>query len=243
VLVHGSLRDHRVFDPLVAELRATTRTFALDRRGFGGSGDAPGYAIERDFDDVAVVVDAVATRSGGPVALFGHSYGAGCAMGAAGRTPHVHRLVLYEPGLGIPYPAGWIDAHDALLAAGRAGAVVEAVLRDILELPGPAIDARRADADGWATLLRAASTVLREARVEDGWAYRPGMFDAVDARALFLLGSETPAVLRDCTTAAVAALPGARTRVLEGHAHLAIHDNPALVAGVIRAWTATAAPA
>jgi pimeloyl-ACP methyl ester carboxylesterase len=63
VLVHGSLCDHTRFDPLVAELRGGATTFAMDRRGFGASGDAAGYSIEREFEDVAAVVDAVAARA------------------------------------------------------------------------------------------------------------------------------------------------------------------------------------
>src|SRR5688572_1735943 len=76
VLVHGSVSDHTTLTPFVAELATDMATFSMDRRGFGASGDTPGYAIERDFEDVAGVVDAVAARTGGPVALFGHSYGA-----------------------------------------------------------------------------------------------------------------------------------------------------------------------
>jgi alpha-beta hydrolase superfamily lysophospholipase len=36
-----------------------------------------------DGTPLAAVVEAVAARTGGPVALWGHSYGAGCAMGGA----------------------------------------------------------------------------------------------------------------------------------------------------------------
>jgi pimeloyl-ACP methyl ester carboxylesterase len=74
VLAHGSMGDHTAFDPLVAELRDTMTTLAMDRRGFGASGDAAGYALEREFDDVAAVVEAVAARTGGPVALEGHAH-------------------------------------------------------------------------------------------------------------------------------------------------------------------------
>ena len=44
-------------------------------------------------------------RAGGAL----RSYGAGCAMGGAALTDAVARLVLYEPGLGIPYPPGSIE--------------------------------------------------------------------------------------------------------------------------------------
>ena len=47
MLVHGSMYDHTAFDPVVAELRDAMTTFAMDRRGFGVSGDAAGYGLER----------------------------------------------------------------------------------------------------------------------------------------------------------------------------------------------------
>src|SRR5262245_32434252 len=97
VLVHGSIADHTTFAPFVEALRTGLSTFCPDRRGFGASGDAEGYSIERDFEDVAAVVDAVAARTGRPVALWGHSYGANCAMGAAALCGRVAHLVLYEP--------------------------------------------------------------------------------------------------------------------------------------------------
>lgn len=63
VLVHGSMADHTAFDPFVEALRNHSATFPMDRRGFGASGDGPVYAIERDFEDVSAVVDAVAART------------------------------------------------------------------------------------------------------------------------------------------------------------------------------------
>ena len=46
---------------------------------------------------MAAVVDAVAARTGRPVALWGHSYGCNPAMGGAALTTNVYRLILYEP--------------------------------------------------------------------------------------------------------------------------------------------------
>ncbi len=127
-MVHGSIADHTTFDPFVEVLRTDLTTFSMDRRGFGASGDAPGYAIERDFEDVAAVVDAVAARTGGPVALWGHSYGANCAMGGAALTSNVHHLVLYEPSLGLTYPPGSIESIEDAVAAGDMDAAIVAVL-------------------------------------------------------------------------------------------------------------------
>jgi pimeloyl-ACP methyl ester carboxylesterase len=232
VLVHGSMCDHTAFDPLVAELRDTMTTFAMDRRGFGASGDTAGYAIEREFEDVAAVVAEVAARTGGPVALWGHSYGAGCAMGGAALTGDVHHLVLYEPGLGIPYPPGAIEEVEAAVAEGDMERAVVLVLAGIVGVTDEELAALRSG-PRWPTLLACAPTVPRECRAEDGWVYRPGAFDAVAAPTLLLAGSESPSVLREATDLAAAAIPDARVRVLDGHAHLAIRTDPAMVAVVI----------
>ena len=140
VLVHGSLQDHTISAALVAELRAGLTVFALDRRGFGASGDGADYAIEREFEDVAAVVDAVAERVGGPVAVWGHSYGASVAMGAAALTGNVSHLVLYEPSLGLAYPEGWIDTLEKTLGEGDDEAAIVLVLRDVLEFTDDQID-------------------------------------------------------------------------------------------------------
>lgn len=166
VLVHGSMCDHTAFDPLVAELRGDMATYAMDRRGFGASGDATGYAVEREFEDVAAVVRAEAARTGGPAALWGHSYGAGCAMGGAALTGDVDRLVLYEPGLGIPYPAGSIEEVEAALAADDMETAVRLVLVGIVGVTEAELDALRSG-PRWPTMLASVPTVPRECRVED----------------------------------------------------------------------------
>ncbi|HKQ02900.1 MAG TPA: alpha/beta hydrolase, partial [Actinomycetes bacterium] len=77
-------------------------------------------------------------------------------------------------------------------------------------------------------------TVPRECRAEHGWVYRPRRLDGISAPTLLLTGSQSPAMLREATDRAAAAIPGARTRVLDGHGHLAAHTDPAMVAAVIR---------
>src|SRR5918999_1087397 len=79
VFVHGMAVDHRKFDLTVAPwLQRHFSVWAIDRRGRGASGDSGSYAVEREFEDVAAVVDAI----GGPVDVFGMSFGATVALGA-----------------------------------------------------------------------------------------------------------------------------------------------------------------
>lgn len=233
VLVHGSIADHTTFDPFVEVLRDNLTTFAMDRRGFGASGDGDVYAIERDFEDVAAVVDTVAARTGGPVTLWGHSYGANCAMGAAARTGNVRHLVLYEPSLGLAYPPGSIDTIEAAVASGDREEAVVVVLRDILEMTEAELDALRSS-PLWPVRLATAHTVPRECRVEDGWEYGPGQFDAITAPTLLLSGSDSVTEVTKATHQAAAAIPNAQIRVLDGHGHFAHKTDPAMVDALIR---------
>ena len=233
VMVHGSIADHTTFDPFVEVLRDNLTTFSMDRRGFGASGDGDVYAIERDFEDVATVVDTVAARTGGPVDLWGHSYGANCAMGAAARTGNVYHLVLYEPSLGLAYPPGSIDAIEAAVARGDREEAIVAVLRDILEMTEDEVDVLRSS-PLWPIRLAAAHTVPRECRVEDGWVYAPGQFDGITAPTLLLAGSDSVTDVTKATHQAAAAIPNAQIRVLDGHGHFAHQTDPAMVDALIR---------
>src|SRR3954471_9721725 len=92
VLVHGATADHTTWRTSGPLLAARHPLHAIDRRGRGASGDgAPGsaYDIEREFDDLCAVVDAVADAASERVDVVGHSYGGRIGLGAALRTPNV----------------------------------------------------------------------------------------------------------------------------------------------------------
>ena len=62
--------------------RRRYRVHAIDRRGRGDSGDGDGpYTIEREFEDLAAVADALADETGEPVNVVGHSYGGRTGLG------------------------------------------------------------------------------------------------------------------------------------------------------------------
>jgi pimeloyl-ACP methyl ester carboxylesterase len=235
VLVHGSMCDHTTFDALVEALGGDFATFALDRRGFGASADGGGYSADREFDDVATVVDAVAARAGGPVTLFGHSWGASCALGAAARSTQVGRLLLYEPSLGLRYPPGAIDRVESLVEAGDHQGAVVAVLTEIAGMADEDVAALRSS-PVWPARVATGPTIAREARIEDGWALEAGPFAGLSAPTLVLTGSESPPELTDLAHRTADAIPGSRVHVLDGHDHFAYRFHPEVVAAVIRAF-------
>lgn len=110
VLVHGTTADRTRWKPVLPAFEERFTVFAVDRRGRGASGDAANYAIEREYEDIAAVVNAI----GAPVNLLGHSYGARCALGGALLARNIRSLVLYEPALTgpKPYPPGFVSGFS-----------------------------------------------------------------------------------------------------------------------------------
>lgn len=229
VLVHGTADDHTLWAPLLTPLGERFTVYALDRRGRGGSGatNAATYAIEREFEDVAAVVEAI----GGPVHLLGHSYGALCALEAALRTDVLGKLVLYEPPIPIPpgsaiSPPGTLEKMESLLEAGNREGVLLTFARDLAQLPEEEIIALRSMPD-WQASVDAAPTIVHEVRAVDGYVFDPARFGSLTTPTLLLLGGESPPFLKAATEAVAAALPQCRLAVLPGQGHRAMETDPA----------------
>src|SRR5215207_903367 len=140
VLVHGAPADHSRWTPVLPALEERFTVCAVDRRGRGGSSDSGDYAIEREFEDVAAVVDSL----GEPAFLLGHTFGALCALEAALLTQNVRKLVLYEPGIEMAgqelYSPSDIERLEALLGAGDRERVVATFMRDVAGLPPETVE-------------------------------------------------------------------------------------------------------
>lgn len=225
VLVHGTSADHTRWQPILPRLEERFTVHAIDRRGRGASGDAPGYAIEREFEDVAAVVDAI----GEPAYLLGHSYGAVCSLEAALRTPNVRRLVLYEPPLatgGSLYPPGVIDRLKAMVARADPDGVVTTFFREVVGTPPAELSMLRS-LPSWAARVAAAHTIPRELCMDDR-VFEPARFASLRTPTLVLLGGDSPPFFGKAAAAVHAALPASRIVVLPGQKHVAMNTAPEL---------------
>jgi pimeloyl-ACP methyl ester carboxylesterase len=227
VLVHGTTADHTRWAPVLPALRERFTVYACDRRGRGASGDgSPPYEMDREFDDVAAVVDGI----GGPVDLLGHSYGALCSLEAAVLAKNLHRLVLYEPPIpaGMPFtPPGVIDRLQALLDAGDREGVVTTFMREVPRVPPEQLDRMRL-LPAWQARLGAAGTIPRELRALDDYIFAPEKFQDVKVPVLLLLGGDSPPSFGAALERVQAAVPSARLVVLPGQQHVAIDTAPDL---------------
>ena len=231
VLVHGTGASHVRWLALFPRLSQEFTVFAMDRRGRGLSGDRAPFFIEREFDDVASLVDSI----GEPVNLLGHGYGAVCALEAALLTNQVKRLVLYEPPVprGLPNrPHGLEERMRERLAAGDPEGVLVTYLREVLRMPEQEITALRSS-PAWEPRLATVLTLPREVRVEDSYRFLPERFEGFVTPTLILAGGASAPFLQEAVGSAGAALPNARVESILGYQHLAIDRAPDLFADAV----------
>lgn len=237
VIAHGTTSDHTSWSRVASLLGDGCTVFAVDRRGRGASGDADDYSLEREYEDLAAVIDAAAARWGGPVDVLGHSYGGNIAFGAALRTPHIRRLVLYE-GWPVPdvadrtYDAAVLARLDDLLARGLRAEALEAFYREVVHLTDPELDLVR-ESPAWPARVATAPTVPREIRAFGDQAFDPLWAARIRVPVLLLVGSESPDDIQADPEVVAAALPDARIEVLQGEAHIAQVTAPEVVARVV----------
>jgi pimeloyl-ACP methyl ester carboxylesterase len=218
VLVHGATADHSRWAPVLPALEERFTVLAIDRRGRGRSGDADRYAVEREYEDVAAVVE----WAGEVVDVLGHSHGGVCALEAALLTDKVRRLVLYEPPMGfLTSPPHLAERLEALLAAGRRDELLALFLREVAGLPPDQIGLMRS-LPAWEARLAAAHTIPREELATREYVFEPGRFGKLQVPTLVLQGGDSPAAFRAAAEALRAALPASRVAVMPGQRHAAM---------------------
>lgn len=242
LLVHGASADHTTFRVLAPLLAARFACWAIDRRGRGASGDTAPYAIDREFEDVAAVVEAVDAQRGGiGVDAFGHSYGGRCVLGAALLTDRLRRVVSYE---GAPSPPGerygdpgLADELAALTAAGRLEAVLETFLARVVGMSDADLARYRAD-PVWPQRVAAAGTISRELTTEAGEEAGLDRLAGVRQPVLQLLGGDSLTAFAAATSALDERLADGRVVVIPGARHAAHHSHPDAVVAALEAFLA-----
>jgi pimeloyl-ACP methyl ester carboxylesterase len=212
VLVHGTGGTHARWLPLLPRLSDRFTVYAIDRRGRGRSGDRMPYEIEREFEDIAAVIDSI----GEPVNLFGHSYGAICALEATLLTPAVRRLVVYEPPVPTGMrmrPYGLEERLRERMAVGDPDGVLVTFLREMERLPEEEIHAIRSS-PAWEPRLAAVRTLPREIRLPESYRFQQDRFASLRVPTLILLGEHVPPFLHEAARVTALGVPTARIQVL-----------------------------
>lgn len=234
LVVHGTAADHTAWDNVVPLLAGDFTMYAMDRRGRGASGDAPDYALEREFEDVAAAVDALP----GPVHLYGHSGGGVMSVEAATRTRNLGSLMLYEGGFAKPpglrlMPDELIARLEALIQTGhREEALTTFMLEAAAVTPDELEVLRRQSA--WPGRVAAVHTIPRELRAFNDYGTDLARFDAIEAPVLLVVGELSEPRRREMFERMAQAFKNARLAVLSGQRHTAHQTAPHLLANALR---------
>ena len=224
VLVHGAAADHTRWDPVVPALEERFTVLAVDRRGHGQSGDAEEYAIEREYEDLAAVVEA----AGENVDVVGHSHGGVCAVEAALLTDRIRSLVLYEPPMGfLATPPEVVERLATLLDAGERDELVAYFMREVAGLSVEQVELLRT-LPPWESRIAVAHTIPREERASSAYEFDADRFRSLETPTLFLLGGESPPPFQAAADALAEALPECRVVVMPGQGHAAIDTGTEL---------------
>jgi pimeloyl-ACP methyl ester carboxylesterase len=238
LLVHGGMGQLERWAPIWDTLASRWQVTAMDRRGRGSSGDGGTYALSQEFGDVAAVAAHLAAAHDGPADVFAHSYGATCALGAAGQGAPVRRLALYEPPGALTVPPDWVARATGFVRDGQPGRAMMSFLTEVIGLSREQVGALRDAPAAYDVLSVVAATLPREAHAlasTDPAALAAG----VKVPVLLLLGALSPPWAGDITRAVAAALPAADLVVLPGQGHEAIDASPALIAGELARFFGT----
>lgn len=237
ILVDGALCS-RAFGPSakLAPLLAKRFTiFTYDRRGRNDSGDTMPYAKERELEDLGALIRV----AGGKAHLVGLSSGAALALEAAASGLPVDRVVAYEPPYvdeGAPRDGG---AHrlalEKLIADDRRGDAVAYFMRDMVGAPGFVVVMMKLMPWVWRKLKSVAHTLPYDAAVMGDFTVPKARLSAIAVPTLVCNGGKTDARLKIAARVAVAAIPGAQHRELEGQNHAV---KPEALTPVVEAYFA-----
>ncbi|WP_141575336.1 alpha/beta fold hydrolase [Actinomadura sp. WMMA1423] len=224
-LVHvgGALNDRGSGAALAGLLAPHHTVLTYDRRGRGDSGDTPPYAVEREIEDLAAVIEA----AGGSAAVYGMSSGAALALRAAAHGLPITRLALFEPPFNpahderITHARGYSTELTGLLADGRRGDAL-ALFMTTVGMPEEMIRQMRG-APMWPALEALAPTLAYDSAVMDdaatGGVLPEDLLGRVTVPALVLDGGDSPSWMRDIARLTAAHLPAGTHRTLEGQTH------------------------
>lgn len=211
----GHYRELSSFDGLAGPLAGHFTVYRYDRRGRGDSGDTPPYAVGREVEDLAALIDA----AGGSAHLYGFSSGGLLALHAAAGGLAIGRMALLEPpietGEDTAVQAAFTAELRRRIAAGPAGAAVEYFLTSC-GVPDEMVTGMRAS-QAWSAMEKVADTLVYDAAISEATTRQ--LLASVTVPTLVLDSQGSPDDLTGMAATVAAWLPHSFHRSVAGAWH------------------------
>ncbi|MFG3207478.1 alpha/beta fold hydrolase [Streptomyces sp. NPDC048192] len=224
VLVSGAMSTGGTLAPLAERLAGHCTAVVYDRRGRGESGDTEPYAVEREVEDLAALIDAV----GGEAALFGVSSGGALVLRALASGLPAGRAAVYE----VPYAdflqggaereAVYKEQLGKALSEDRRGDAVELFLR--LTGLGEEVIRGARQSPMWAGMEAVAPSLAHDDAVMGDGLLPRDRLAAVSVPVLAVAGGASPEWMHRANQAVAEAVPQGTYRVLPGQTHMVEPD-------------------
>jgi pimeloyl-ACP methyl ester carboxylesterase len=218
ILVGGAFQDRYSMKVVATGLQDAFTVYKYDRRGRGDSGNTRPYAVEREVEDLAAVIEA----AGEPAFVFGQSSGGALALEAAARAVPIRALVVNEP----PYTDGptseFADDLDELVERGRRAEATAAFL-ELIGTPPTAVAELKAG-PSWAHMQAFAPTLSHEIRLCNNGEVPTDRLADVPAPTLALAGETSPAWAHEAARAIAEQVRSGEAQVLAGQGHRIADD-------------------
>jgi pimeloyl-ACP methyl ester carboxylesterase len=222
ILVDGAFcfRQFGPMMPLTERLSPHFTVYAYDRRGRGESTDTQPYAVEREIEDIAALIE----EAGGSAYVYGTSSGAGLALNAAASGLNITKLALFEP----PYNDDPANLQPALnykqtlgdaIAEGRRGDAATTFMTYV-GTPAEMVDGMRGT-PVWSVFEAVAPTLGYDATVMGDFTVPTELAAKITAPTLVMAGGEgpSPEFMRATARTIQQAIPNAEYHVIEGQGH------------------------
>ncbi|MGW0820802.1 alpha/beta fold hydrolase [Streptomyces sp. NPDC002845] len=219
VLVSGAMSTGATVAPLAVPLSDRFRVVYYDRRGRGESGDTAPYAVAREVEDLAALIEAV----GDEAALCGISSGGSLVLEAVASGLPVRRAAVYEVPFAV-YEGGEKDLAEyterltEALAQGRRGDAVEHFLR-LTGMAEEVIQGAR-QSPMWAGMEAIAPSLAYDNAVLGDGPVPRDRLASITVPVLALAGGDSPAWMRQAAHAIAEAAPEGTYQSLEGQTHM-----------------------
>jgi pimeloyl-ACP methyl ester carboxylesterase len=211
----GHYRGLSSFGGLIGLLATDFTVHHYDRRGRGGSTDIGPYAVAREVDDLAALID----EAGGSAYLYGFSSGGLVALHAAASGLPVAKLALLEPpietGEDRSAQAAFTAELAELLAAGRRAAAVEFFLTSI-GVPNEIIAEMREN-QSWSAMEAVAHTLVYDCMISEATSFQ--LLASVSVPTLVLDSEGSTDNLAGMAASVARAMPNSSHRSLAGAWH------------------------
>jgi pimeloyl-ACP methyl ester carboxylesterase len=221
ILVDGAFCS-RNFGPMakLAPLLAGNFTvIKYDRRARGDSGDTKPYAVQREIEDIAALVDV----AGGSASLFGISSGAALCIRVVASGLPIKKVVLFEPpfitdAMKHRAPADAVEQLLRMTAGGRRADAVRYYFTKIMGMPAIVPFIMRFTSN-WSSMKANANSLPYDAAVMGDFIMPKDQIAAIQIPALVIDSEKSPALLRKPVEVVASILPNGQRRSLKGQMH------------------------